>query len=262
MSIEAELSELDRPVSIAHPCGEDLEDTQLLASFDAFRVFGQAVPLPSETDWRAIKLKSSEVIQKSKDLRVLGHFAAAALRLDGWHGFLGSLGIAADWVKTYWSEVYPRVDDDAILRKNALNSLSDRMSILDGVRRTPIVENRQLGRISLRDVELATGQIPPAETDTAPASEAQVAAVFAATDLEELRTLKARIETGIADLKAIDAAMVAFGGVEASPDFEPLLSMFVRIDTLLGDQLVARGAGQADESSEKLSLNAAPGAES
>jgi hypothetical protein len=56
MNIEAELAELDRPVSAAQPCGQDLEDTQLLASFDAFRLFGQSVPLPSETDWREIKV--------------------------------------------------------------------------------------------------------------------------------------------------------------------------------------------------------------
>lgn len=248
MTIEAELEEIDRPASSEQPCGEDLEDTQLLASFDAFRLFGQAVPLPSETDWREIKAKSLEAIRRSKDLRLLGHFAAAALRVDGWAGFLGSVHVAAGWIKTYWTGVYPHVDEDAILRKNALNNLADRMSVLDGVRRLPIVENRQLGRISLRDVDLSTGQLAPAETDTAPASEAQVAAVFAAAGIEELKSLRARTETGIADLKAIDTAMRDFGGTAASPDFEPLLVMLVRIDKLLGEQLVARGALQQGES--------------
>src|SRR5882724_2621554 len=128
MNIEAELAELDRPVSADHPCGQDLEDTQLLASFDTFRVsnqsmplFGQSVPFPPEMDWRAIKVKSLEAIQKSKDLRLLGHFAVAALRIDGWPGYFGSVGVAARWIKTYWADVYPRVEEDAILRKNALN---------------------------------------------------------------------------------------------------------------------------------------------
>src|SRR5229473_3590303 len=242
MTIEAEIEEIDRPVSAEHPCGDDLEDTQLLASFDAFRLFGQAVPLPSETDWRDIKAKSLEAMRKSKDLRLLGHFAAAALRVDGWVGFLGSVHVAAGWIKTYWTGVYPHVDEDAILRKNALNNLSDRMVVLDGIRRMPIVENRQLGRISLRDVDLATGQLPPAEADTAPASEAQVAAVFAATGIEELQAFKARMATAIADLKAIDTAMREFGGAGASPDFDPLVDMLGRIDHLLGEQLSARGA--------------------
>ena len=171
MTIEAELEEFDRPVSAEHPCGEDLEDTQLLASFDAFRLFGQAVPLDPETKWPLIKAQSLEAIRKSKDLRLLSHFAAASLRVDGWPGFLGSLHAASNWIRTYWSTVYPHVDEDAILRKNALNAFADRMSILDGIRRMPIVENRQLGRISLRDVEIAKGQAAPSDTDSAPASE-------------------------------------------------------------------------------------------
>ena len=223
MTIEAELEELDRPVSAEHPCGDDLEDTQLLASFDAFRLFGQAVPLPPETDWRDIKAKSHEAIRKSKDLRLLGHFAAAALRVDGWAGFLGSLHVASNWIKTYWSAVYPLVDEDAILRKNALNGFSDRMSVIDGLRRMPIVENRQLGRVSLRDVELATGQLAPTDTDPSPTSEAQVAAVFAATPFEELQTSKTRIESGDRRSQIHRHSDADFGGVSASPDFDPLL---------------------------------------
>jgi type VI secretion system protein ImpA len=259
MSIEAELAELDQPVSADHPCGQDLEDTQLLASFDVYRLFGRLVPFPSETDWREIKVKSLEAIQKSKDLRLLGHFAAAALRIDGWAGVFGSVGVAAKWLKTYWADVYPHVDEDAILRKNALNCLADRMAILDGLRRTPIVKNPQLGPISLRDVDLATGEIAPTEKDTAPANAAQVAAVFAAAKLEDLRELKARVETGTADLKAIDAAMVAFGGVQASPDFADLLKMLVRIDKLVGDQLQARGEAQTANPGAEAGVGDAPG---
>src|SRR5580692_6048330 len=112
MTIEAELEEFDRPVSAEQPCGEDLEDTQLLASFDTFRLFGQAVPLPDDTDWRDIKTKSLDAIRKSKDLRLLGHFAAASLRVDGWPGFLGSVHAASNWIKNHWSAVYPHVDED------------------------------------------------------------------------------------------------------------------------------------------------------
>jgi type VI secretion system protein ImpA len=259
MSIEAEITEIDRPVSDEHPCGEDLEDTQLLASFDAYRLFGQAVPLSAETDWRDIKANSLEALKKSKDFRLLAHFAAAALRVDGWVGFLSAIHVAAGWIKVYWKEVYPPVDDDAILRKNALNSFSDRMSILDGVRRLPIVENRQLGRISLRDVDLATGQLAPTEADTAPATEAQVAAVFAAAPLEELQASKTLFDNGIADLKSIDTAMRDFGGAAASPDFDPLIALLVKIDKLVGDELTARGATEAESSGDGQPAESAGG---
>ena len=34
-----------QPIAADQPCGENLEDTELLASFDAYRLFGQARPL-------------------------------------------------------------------------------------------------------------------------------------------------------------------------------------------------------------------------
>jgi type VI secretion system protein ImpA len=246
MAIEAELEELNRPVSAEQPCGSDLEDTQLLASFDTFHLFGQSMPLPEDTDWRGVKSRSLEAIRQSKDIRLLSHYAAAALRLDGWPGLFGALNVAASWIKTHWSDVYPRVDDDAIMRKNALNYLSDRMAIQDAVRRSALVENRQLGRISLRDVDLATGQLAPGEKDTAPATEAQVAAIFAATATEDLQAFKARAQAALADLRAIDTAMRDFGGTGASPDFDPLITLVARIEKLMQDELVLRGSAVAE----------------
>ena len=37
------------PITSDRPCGENLEDTPLLASFDTFRLFGSATPLDSSS---------------------------------------------------------------------------------------------------------------------------------------------------------------------------------------------------------------------
>lgn len=122
-------------ISPDQPCGEDLEDTQLLASFDAYRLFGQTTPLSPETDWREIRDRSREALGKSKDFRLLTHLAAAVIRTDGVGPFVQTLDVAAKWLETWWAEVYPRVDEDAILRRNALNGFADRMAVIDGLRR-------------------------------------------------------------------------------------------------------------------------------
>ena len=44
-----------------NPAGENLEDTQLLASFDAYRVFGQMAPPNVDTDWREIAALYAEL---------------------------------------------------------------------------------------------------------------------------------------------------------------------------------------------------------
>lgn len=243
MSIESELESLAAPIAGEKPCGESLEDTQLLASFDAWHLFGQTVP-PQETDWRELKAKSLEALEQSKDLRLLAHFAAASLRTDGWAGFLGSLRVAAGWIKNYWDGVYPLIDDDAILRKNALSCLSDRGAIIDGVRRTPFIENRQLGRFTLRDVELATGKLTPSESDTAVPTESEVMAALTASTVEELRVLEGLLATGVESLQAIDSAMREYGGAAASPDFDAVMDAVGSVRKLLKDQLDLRGAAE------------------
>jgi type VI secretion system protein ImpA len=249
MSIESELQSLTGPIAGENPCGANLEDTQLLASFDAYRLFGQSVALP-ETDWRALKLAALDALAQSKDLRLLTHYSAATLRLDGWAGFLGSLGIAAEWLKQYWSTAYPLVDEDAILRKNALSCFADRFAIVDGIRRTPIIENKQLGRFTLRDFELATGKLAPTETDTTLPTESELTAALTASPLEELQTLEGRFASAIGSLQAIDAAMRDFGGAAASPDFNPLQDSLGTIRKLLRDQLEIRGAASGESAAQ------------
>jgi type VI secretion system protein ImpA len=249
MSIESELQSLTAPIAGENPCGANLEDTQLLASFDAYRLFGQSVALP-ETDWRALKAASLEALEQSKDFRLLTHFAAASLRMDGWGGFLGSLAVAAAWLKAHWSTVYPLVDEDAILRKNALSCFADRFAIIDGVRRTPIVENKQLGRFTLRDVELATGKLAPTETDTTVPTESEVTAALTATALEDLQKLEGMLAAALTDLQAIDAAMRDFGGAAASPDFNPLLDSLGTVRKLLRDQVETRAPTGAESGAQ------------
>src|SRR5690242_13767200 len=160
-------SSLVEPISSENPCGEDLEDTQLLASFDGFRIFGQSAPLSDETDWREIRDRSLEALEKSKDFRLLAHLASAVVRTEGFAALPETLAVAARWLESWNADVFPRVDDDAILRRNALNGFADRMAVVDGARRAPILEHAQLGPVSIRDIEIATGHLAATEGETA-----------------------------------------------------------------------------------------------
>ena len=211
------------PISPDSPCGDDLEDTQLLASFDAFRLFGQSTPLPAETDWRAIRDHSEEALGKSKDLRILGHLGCAALRTDGLEEFAQVVGAASKWLDTWWDQVFPRVDEDAVLRRNALSSFADRMAVVDGFRRVTLFAHRQLGSLSVRDMEIANGRLPKPEGEAQQPDEAYVNAMLSATSLEELERVRSLLERCQGSLKAIENTMSERGGgSEATPDFSPL----------------------------------------
>jgi type VI secretion system protein ImpA len=231
-------------ISTDHPCGEDLEDTQLLASFDAYRIFGQSAPLSGDTDWRDIRDRSLEALKTSKDFRLLTHLASATVRTDGIGPFLQLLPVAAHWLETWPDYVFPRVDDDAILRRNALNGFADRMAVVDGVRRAPILVHRQLGSLSIRDIEIATGQATPAEGETAVADAAQLNALLSATPLEELGALVTQLDDSVRKLKSVEETMRSSGGVQAAPEFANLLAPLGRTLKLISDHVATRAPVQ------------------
>jgi type VI secretion system protein ImpA len=254
--------DLVQPISADQPCGENLEDTPLLASFDAFRLFGQATSPDARQDprdndgkraqappeWTAIRNQALAALVKSKDLRLLTHLATASLRTDGLPAFTNALAIAARWLESYWAQAYPPVDEDAILRRNTLNCFADPMAVIDALRRLPLVTSRQHGRFSLRDIDLATGQQQPSNGDVRP-DEAQIDAAFAELPLEELQTLQRSASEGLIAIRGIETAMAVNASIDAVPDFSPLKQQLLRIDRVLDAQLRLRGG---DERSDQI----------
>lgn len=259
MSALPEFDALIAPISEAQPCGESLEDTALLASFDAFRVFGQSLPTDPPPPWPAIRTEAVAALSKSKDLRLLTHLAAATLRTDGLTAFFDTIAVAATWLDQFWLLTFPAVEEDAILRRNALNCFCDHAAVIDGVRRAPLVASREHGRISLRDVEMAAGVVPAADGDTPPDA-GRITAAFGALQLDELRALLQAAEAAMAALKAIDAKMRAEAGVEAAPSFDPLAAQLTRVAKTLRLQLAARGDAVGVEGEEAAGSVPAGGA--
>src|SRR3954451_3177909 len=228
MSARWESAPLLQPISADRPCGESLEDTELLASFDTFRLFGQSRPLdaPAEPDekripkpvespeWVDIRDKALEALAKSKDLRLLAYLGTAVLRTDGLPAFSETLHVAAQWLEQYWSQTYPLVDEDAVVRRNALNCFADPMAVIDALRRVPLVRSRQHGSFSLRDVDIAMNQATPGAGETPP-DEQQIQAAFASVPIAELSQLLESVVSAIASLNKIDGAMRDAAGSEA-----------------------------------------------
>ena len=258
MDVEA----LVRPLGETAPCGTDLEDTQQMAAIDAFRVFGQATPLSADTDWRAINDASLDALGTSRDFRLLAHMAAAQLRLEGVQPLVDSLGIAARWLESYFDDVFPRIDDDAVRRKNALNYFADRMAVVDALRRVPLVNNRQLGSFSLRHVDIAAGRQAPGEEEAgSPPTEALINAAFSAAPQEELAQLLASIDAGQSALKSIEMTMVAKQGVQAAPDTKPLSDVMGRMRDIVAKHVRAPAAevGEAGDAAGTGQAGGVPG---
>jgi type VI secretion system protein ImpA len=250
-------SELLQPISADQPCGQNLEDTPLLASFDTYRLYGRTKPLepaaePDENapktvqdrdeqppNWVEIKEKSLEALRVSKDLRLLAHLGTALLRTDGLPAFLETVKIAADWLNSYWDLTYPQVDGDGIVRRSALNCFADQIAVIDALRKASLVTSRQHGTFSLRDIDIATGQLAPGKTETKP-DETEVNGAFSTVPLEELNELHQQVARALQGLKTMDAKMREEVGTEAAPSFDLLSMQLTKMDRVLRAQLAAR----------------------
>jgi type VI secretion system protein ImpA len=269
-------AELLEPISGDNPCGLNLEDSALLASFDGYRLYGRSVPLDSvpspdgdgdgpktlesrderPPDWGELKDRSLEALRQSKDLRLLAHLAAALLRTDGLAAFADSLTVASQWLEAFWEQTYPPIDGDGILRRNALNCFADPMAVVDRVRRVPLVSSRQHGVFSLRDIELATGQGAPAKGEARP-DEGLVNAAFSTLPIEELTGILERVSVANRGLKTIEARMRSEIGTEAAPDFAPLATQLGRIEKVLRTQLALRPDAAGGTSDAETGADAA-----
>jgi type VI secretion system protein ImpA len=246
-----------QPISPEQPCGVSLDDSLVLSSLDALRLFGQTrspeAPPDSDGDekeqakarppleWDRIRAEAMDGLSKSKDLRLLAYLGTALIRTDGLLAFASVLTTASQWLETYWPQVYPALDEDAIARRNALNCFADPMAVVDRIWRLPLVTSRQHGRYSLRDVEIARGQATPGPLEAKP-EEAAILNAFTELPLEELTALDASVTAASGALTSIDAKMRAEGGPEVAPDFGPLVTQFAKLSRICREQLAARAA--------------------
>jgi type VI secretion system protein ImpA len=248
------------PIAGEQPCGQNPDDTGVLAGFDALRLFGQprspeAAPDTDDSDkeaakarvpvdWGRIRSDALESLSKGKDLRLLAYLGTALLRTDGLEAFTQTLTTASTWLEQYWAQVYPPLDEDAIERRNALNCFADPMAVVDRVWRLPLVASRQHGRFSLRDIEIARGQTAPGPLEAKP-DEAAIRMAFKELAVEDVTAIERGVTDGIAALNAIDGRMRSEGGPEVAPDFGPLLTQFAKLAKIYREELASRGEGAA-----------------
>jgi type VI secretion system protein ImpA len=258
------------PISAEQPCGQNLdeapvlpgEQTAILSDLDALRLFGQPrspEALPEvETEeggrevakarppieWDRVRSDAIRGLQKTKDLRLLGYLATAFLRTDdGLVAFTKTLTTASQWLETYWPQVYPPLDEgDAMARRNALNCFADPMAVVDRLWRLPIVSSRQHGRFSLRDIEIASGQVQPGAKENRP-DERAIKEALKEIPTEELTTLQQYVTAATAALTGIDGRMRAEGGPEVAPDFGPLSTQLAKLNRVYREQLASRSDG-------------------
>lgn len=159
-------------VSEEDPCGPDLEYD------NAFLALSQAAAGKPETqfaaaeppDWRTVRSLADEVNERTRDLRVANLLLRARLRLEGLVTLAPGLRLYNELLTRWWDELHPRLDDgDAFARINVLNELTSLSSTLGDVRASLVLNDRGIGQITVRDIEIALGDLMARDDEFTPA---------------------------------------------------------------------------------------------
>ncbi|MDT8343082.1 MAG: type VI secretion system protein TssA [Thermohalobaculum sp.] len=211
IDVEALLREFDADA----PSGHDLEydsdfaEMQLAAQPGEERQIGDAVIAAEEPDHADVIEKTLAVLNRSKDLRAAVILANSALRTEGLTAFEEVLRYVRGCLETYWDTCFPQLDadddNDPTMRVNAALGLADPDGVLRAFRLAPLAMSRGLGRVCLRDILVAEGEIPaPSDMDKVPDAQF-VSAVFQDTDPDRMAALVEASNRILEHVKAIGA---------------------------------------------------------
>ena len=249
-------------ISPEAPCGEDLSyDASFLALEDLLRskaaggVVAGMEEEAEEPNWSEVRDKSLELWRRSKDLRVAVYLTLALLKSDGISGLRDGLALIHGVLERFWDSVYPKLDPednlDPLERINILQSLSpatvseqDPMKFKQRLAEVPLCHSARIGRFSLRDIQIAKGEIarPTDEAGSAP-DMSLIDAAFQDTATDELEAISRTTEEALAHLTGITTAFSTSAAQGQSPDVAGLQAVLGSIHKWIQGYLAKRGLG-------------------
>jgi type VI secretion system protein ImpA len=246
-----DLNSLLAPIGAGDPCGADVEYNPAFAELDRIaqtkpeQQIGSTIIPASEPDWKVVQKQAADLLGLGKDLRVAAHLTKALLHTGGWPGFAQGLTVLRSFVENYWEGVYPRLDpgddNDPTMRVNALMSLCD-PPVLAAVRAIPLVSSRAVGRFSMKELEMASGEVPPPATGDPP-SMASIEAAVQDVDLAVLEETAAAARACVAALAGVETSVAAQVDAASSPNYSKLTALIRKAANFLDAGLAQRGGG-------------------
>jgi type VI secretion system protein ImpA len=211
---------------------------------------GDEVVEAEPPDWRDVAKQAEALLGKSKDLRIAVLLTRGALNVHGPQGLADGVAVIRGLLETQWDTVHPQLDeednDDPTFRVNSVMQLSDSGGMLKDLLMMPIVGSKAIGRFSLRDIRVASGDLKPLDDSAQVPDSALINAAFMDCDLDELQADAAAIDAIIEDLGKCEAIFAEKIGAANSPDIDGLVGEVKEIKKTYAEALLSRGIGAED----------------
>ena len=263
-SIETLLS----PISEALPSGDDLEydaaftALQADAQPKAEQQFGDTLIAAVEPEWRDLTVRATDLLKRSKDVRLGVLALRAATHTQGVEGFSLGLTLLVGLVDRFWDTLHPQLDteddNDPTMRMNALAPLSDSSMVLRDLHDCVLGTSRAVGAIRVRDIAIAYGKLTASGKDPA-YSLPQV--TDALLDIYSATPKVFDLAVGAAALaQQLEALIEAKTGRGDQIDLKPLRTLTHLLRTVCQATVTAANPQAAEAAEAEADGNAAPGA--
>lgn len=255
IDVEALLQE----VSPDAPCGPDLEYDPVFITLEQEAVgkpevqYGDTITPAVPPDWKAVRRMASELIERSRDLRLALYLVRANLALSGIGGMADGIKLIESLLDQRWESVHPQLDpdddNDPTMRINSLASLADAGTMVRELKDAPLVMMPGLGPFTIKLLEIANGELPP------PAGEEKMAVgslegALADLDPERLGAAVAALKQALDSVVNIEVILVRQVGSSQALNLDALSRPLRKAHEFLARQQQGGGgeaAAQGDE---------------
>jgi type VI secretion system protein ImpA len=262
-----DVEKLLAPVNGESPAGADLSydpsfmEIEQLAAGKPEQQVGDTIIAAEDPDWKELKSRCTEALGRSKDLRLAMHLLVTAVKMEGMTGLRDGLGLVRGMLEKYWDKFYPQLDpedgNDPLLRMNIISTLTDPTVFRRRLREAPLTMSQMMGKFGLKDIEVATGEVPRPEDPNIPKIEMKtIEAAFEDTPLDYLQGNAAAVDAAIEHVKAIDTFITKTVGAGKAINFRELEAVLKKAKTQTANYLAKRGIGSAEPSGDGAAAGA------
>ncbi len=251
--------ELLKPISDDSPCGDDLEYDDEFGELERAgqgkeeQQIGDTIVPAEEPDWREVAKRAEALFSRTKDMRIAMYLLRGAVNTEGLPALAASLRVLHGLIENYWDNVHPLLDpdddNDPTMRVNIVAGLCDAGSVLNAVRKAPLVSSRALGRFSLRDMKIASGEITPG-SEEAVAEMSAIEAAFMDAPAEDVQETLQLLRDSADLVTSIESALTEKVGAANATDLSPMVTLLRECAGAVNEQLARRGLGSDDVAGE------------
>jgi type VI secretion system protein ImpA len=222
-----DLATVTAPLSDEQACGPDLDmafdmdfmnfvteiDGRIPTAFFSFE--------PGSLDFAAYYERIGEILQRTRDLRVLVPLAKLRILQSDLSGFAETLDAIQRLLKERWSDLHPQPAEFLELGMGQLATLDDMPNVILPLQHAPLVRSRRAGAITLRRWQVARGEINPREGEET-LDGATITGALADADAKELGRSRDALVRARDAVAGILAVCIQEAGYDKAPILERL----------------------------------------